>query len=111
MPSRMKEDITCISEYSKFSGCKYPCYPNGCCKTLVESRLVIKVNCLLTLFIVNFANGLGARTDFGYWNAVISVVPAANKVVSEKVSTVDVNMSTVKYSSCINQCLQHISTP
>ena len=63
-------DMTCISEYSKFRGCKYPCYPNGCCKTLGEPRLAITVNCLLTFLTVISANGLSAPTDFACWKTV-----------------------------------------
>ena len=48
VPPRMK-DVTCICEYSKFRGCKYPGYRNGCCRTLVEPRVAIKVNCILTV--------------------------------------------------------------
>jgi hypothetical protein len=72
---------TCISGYGKFRGCQYPAYPNGCCRTLVDPRLAIKVDCLLTLFLVIFANMLGARTDFACWNAAIGVVTAANEAV------------------------------
>jgi len=32
----MKEDITSISENSKFTGYKYPSYTNDCCRTLTE---------------------------------------------------------------------------
>jgi hypothetical protein len=67
------KDITCISEYSKFRGCKYPGYPNGCLRTFVEPGLVIKVNCLLTLFIVIVAN-YNVLGQTACWNAVISVV-------------------------------------
>jgi len=58
----MKDDISGISEYSKFRGCRHPSYPNNCCKTSAASSLAIKANFVLTLFIVNFANGLGAQT-------------------------------------------------
>lgn len=44
-------------------------------------RLAIKVECLLTVVIVVFGNGLGARTT-ACWNADISgTVPAANEAV------------------------------
>ena len=62
MPSRIKEDISGISEYSKFRGCKHLSYPNNCCQTSADSPLAIKANCILTLFIVSFANRLGAQT-------------------------------------------------
>ena len=61
MPPRKKEDISGISEYTKFRGCTHPSYPNNC-KTSADSPLAIKANCILTLFTVNFANGLGAQT-------------------------------------------------
>jgi len=73
-PQRWK-DITCISKFNKFRGCKYPGYPNGCLRTFVEPGLAIKVNCLLTFFRVIVSNGQRARTDVACWNAVISVVP------------------------------------
>jgi len=66
--------------YSEFRGYKYPRYPDGC-RTIAEPRLTIKINCFLTLFIVIFANELGARTDFVRWNAVIDSVSAANEAV------------------------------
>ena len=56
----------------------YPGYPKGC-KTLVEPRLAIEVNCLLNHFLVNFANWLGVRTDFVGMQSL--VVPAANEAV------------------------------
>jgi hypothetical protein len=96
----MREDIACILirvSLGAVSLVMCPGYRNGWCKTLADPRLAIKLNCLLTLFIVIFANGLGARTDFHCWNAVMSVVPAANKAVPGT-------------SSCVNQCLLHIST-
>ena len=64
MLSRKKDDNTCISEYSKFRGCKDPDYPNGYSRTLDEPRLSIEVNCLYTLFIAVFAYGLDVQTDF-----------------------------------------------
>jgi len=64
VPSRKKEEITCISEYSKVRGCKYPGYPNGCFRMLAEPRLAIEEKCLYTLFIEVFAYGLDAQTDF-----------------------------------------------
>jgi hypothetical protein len=81
MPLSVKGDVTCISDYNIFRGCKYPSYPSGCCRTSVGSRLAITVNCLLTLSLAVFANGLGAWTDFAFWNVNISVVPAANEAV------------------------------
>lgn len=38
----------------------------------------------LALIQVILDNGLGARTDFGIWNAVISVVPSAKEDVPGK---------------------------
>jgi len=70
----MTEDITCISVYSKFRDCQYLGCPNGCCRTMVQPHLAIKVNCLLTLFII-------ARIDLACVNAVISVGHAANDAV------------------------------
>jgi len=72
--SRMKVDITCICEYSKFRDCQYLGCPHGCCRTIVEPHLAIKVNCLITLFIT-------ARTALACVNAEISVVHAANDAV------------------------------
>jgi hypothetical protein len=45
----MKEEISGISEYSKFRSFKYPSYPNRCCKTLADTPLAIKANCVLAL--------------------------------------------------------------
>jgi len=53
VPWRLKEDVICIPDFSKFMSCKYPYHPNSC-RTLVELDLTIKVNCLLTIFIVSF---------------------------------------------------------
>jgi hypothetical protein len=64
VPSKKNEDIACISEYSKFTGSKYPAYPNGCCRTLAEPHPAIEVNCLYTIFMAVFACGLDAQTDF-----------------------------------------------
>jgi hypothetical protein len=44
----------------------------------------MKVLCLLALFIVIFDNGLGPRTDFASWNAVINVIPLATEAVPGK---------------------------
>lgn len=52
-----------VSECSKVRGCKDSGYLTGCCRVSVEPGLAITVNCLLTLFTVIFAKGLGARTD------------------------------------------------
>jgi len=67
--SGMKEDITCICEYSKYRDGQYLGCPNVCCRTIVQPHLPIKINCLLTLFIT-------AKTDLACVNAVISVVYA-----------------------------------
>jgi hypothetical protein len=56
----------------------YPGYPKGC-KTLVEPRQAIEVNCLLNLFLVIFASWLGVRTDFVGMQSL--VLPAANEAV------------------------------
>jgi len=39
------------------------CTNDDCCRTLVEPCLAIKIYCLSTLFLVIFANGLGASTE------------------------------------------------
>ena len=59
-------------------GSTYPEYPKGC-KTLVEPRLTIEVNCSLTLFLEIFANWLGGLTDFVGMQSL--VVPAAKEAV------------------------------
>jgi hypothetical protein len=46
LEKRIPQCITCISEYSKFRGLKYPGYYNGCSRTLPQPRLDIKVNYL-----------------------------------------------------------------
>jgi len=58
----------------------YSGYPKGC-KTLVEPRLAIEVNCLITLFFVIFANWLGVRTDFVGMQSLVILYLAANKAV------------------------------
>jgi len=74
----MKEDITSISQNSKFRGCRYPSYTNDCCRTLTGTGLALKVKCLLVIF----ANGLRAGTDSVVgMQSIISVVPAVNKAV------------------------------
>ena len=64
MLSRKKDDNTCISEYSKFRGCKDPDYPNGYSRTLAEPHLAFEANYLYNLFIAVFAYRLDAQTDF-----------------------------------------------
>jgi len=61
LPSRMKilhvfQSIVSLGLY--VSQC-----PNICCRTLVDPCLAIKVYCISILFLVIFANGLGAWTD------------------------------------------------
>jgi hypothetical protein len=60
----MRWDTTCISEYSKFRGCTSGVVfglPYSLVWNISGNRLPIKVNCLLTLSILIFADGLGAR--------------------------------------------------
>ena len=82
------------------------------CLTSAEPRLAFKVNFFLTLSIVICTNDLGARTEFSCWNAVIIVYYLQRtRLYLERMSPIDVNKSTTTDSSCINQCLLHISTP
>ena len=41
----------------------------------------MKLHCLLALFIVIFDNGLGSRTEFATWNAVVIAVPSTKEAV------------------------------
>jgi hypothetical protein len=99
--SKKKKDITCISEYNKFRGCKYPDYPNGCCRKLADLHLAIEVNWLYTLFIAVFPYGLDAQADFACSNRLITIVTVGNEAVPGRKAT-GVKKYTAKDNSCIN---------
>ena len=93
-----------------FWGLECPHYTNDLCPAFVETRLVITVNCPLIVSTELFANGVGARTDFASWNAVISLVFCSERGCNLELESVDnIKRSTEKDSFCIEQCLLRIN--
>ena len=108
MTWRLKEDMTCISDFSKFRNCECPCHPNSC-RTSVELHLTSKVNCLLTIFIVIFANGCLCTLCLVAMQSIVWY-RKQTRLYLEQMRTVHVNRSSTMDSSNINQCLLDNST-